>query len=302
MKRIHPDGLNGPGSSRHRYARPPLGPVIRALALGGAMVLSPLTSQAGAEPLDCMIQPNQLVQIGVPAPGVIDRIQVDRGDLVTKGQIVAQLNASVERAALAVARERAAQQAERSVAESSQAFAHRELQRANELREQEFVSQTYLDKSRVELEMASGRSGQAHERQRLARREVDLAAAQLEQRTIRSPIEGVVVERYLSPGEFVDQKPVLRLAELDPLRVDVLVPAANFGLVEVGSRARVTTDIGGHRELIAEVRTVDRLIDAASNTFRVRMELKNPGAKIPAGLRCKADLGLGALTSAAAGR
>lgn len=239
-----------------------------------------------------MIQPNQIVQIGVATPGVIDRIQVDRGDPVRRGQVVAQLNAGVERAAFAVARERATQQAELSVAESSQAFAQRELQRANELREQAFVSQTYLDKSRVEHEMASGRSGQAQERQRLAKREVDLAAAQLEQRTIRSPIDGVVVERYLSPGEFVDQKPVLRLAEIDPLRVDVLVPAASFGQVKVGSTARITTEIGGRREMTAEVRTVDRVIDAASNTFRVRMELANPEARIPAGLRCQADLGL----------
>ncbi len=264
-----------------------------------AMVLLAAPGTARADLLDCMIQPNQIVQVGVPAPGVIERVHVDRGDLVTRGQVVAQLNAGVERAALAVARERAAQQAERSVAESSQAFAQRELQRANELREQAFVSQTFLDKSRAELEMASGRSDQAQERQRLARREVDLAAAQLEQRTIRSPIDGVVVERYLSRGEFVDQKPVLRLAELDPLRVDVLVPAAFFGQVRVGSQAEVTTEIGDRRELVAEVRTVDRLIDAASNTYRVRLELANPGSAIPAGLRCKVDLGLGKAAPAA---
>lgn len=292
--------LRGPGQPGSKTRRRP------AIALAGALLvalspLSALSAQAASGPLDCMIQPNQLVQVGVATPGVINRITVDRGDRVSKGQVVAQLNAGVERAALAVARERATQQAERSVAVSSQAFAHRELQRANELREQAFVSQTYLDKSRAELEMASGRSDQAEERQRLARREVDLAAAQLEQRTIRSPIEGVVVERYLSPGEFVDQKPVLRLAELDPLRVDVLVPAAQFGQVRIGDRARVTTEIGGERELFAEVRTVDRLIDAASNTFRVRMELKNPGAKIPAGLRCKAELEAGSLASAAVG-
>ncbi|MFN0162035.1 MAG: hypothetical protein ACKVQQ_12450, partial [Burkholderiales bacterium] len=38
--------------------------------------------------------------------------------------------------------------------------------------------------------------------------------------------------------------------------------------------------------------TVDRVIDAASSTFRVRLELPNPDAKLPAGLRCKVDLGL----------
>ncbi|HVE52441.1 MAG TPA: hypothetical protein VNB23_03535, partial [Ramlibacter sp.] len=43
---------------------------------------------------------------------------------------------------------------------------------------------------------------------------------------------------------------------------------------------------------LATVTLVDRLIDGASNTFRVRMELPNGDHALPAGLRCKADLGL----------
>ena len=46
------------------------------------------------------------------------------------------------------------------------------------------------------------------------------------------------------------------------------------------------------REHVAVVKTVDRVIDAATNTFRVRLELPNPGGALPAGLRCKVDLGL----------
>lgn len=112
----------------------------------------------------------------------------------------------------------------------------------------------------------------------------------------------MVVERYLSPGEFVDQKPILVLAELDPLRVDVLVPAAAFGQVAIGARARITTELAARGERMAVVRTVDRVIDAGSNTFRVRLELPNPGGTLPAGLRCKADLGLPGAAQAAAAR
>lgn len=243
--------------------------------------------------LDCMIQPNQIVQVGVPASGVVERLMVDRGDRVSRGQVLAQMSAGVEKAALAVAREKATQQAELSVADSAQAFARRELARASELQEQEFVSKTYLDKSRVELEVARGRSDQAQERRRLAQRELELAQAQLSQRTVRAPLDAVVMERLVSAGEFVDQKPILRLAELDPLRVEVLVPASAFGRVAVGARARIGTDLAAHSALEGVVRTVDGLIDAASNTFRVRLELANPGSTIPAGLRCRVDLGLG---------
>jgi RND family efflux transporter MFP subunit len=247
---------------------------------------------AHAQALDCMIQPHQIVQVGSPVPGVIDQILVERGDRVTQSQPIVQLQAHVERAALAVARERAEGSGEVKIAASSQELARRELTRAQELYEQNFVSKTYLDKARAESGVAGGRTDQAHERRKLANREVELATAQLEQRTIRSPITGVVVERFMSPGEYVDQKPMLRLASIDPLRVDVLVPAVAFGQVEPGMTGKVVPELLNRGEHQATVKSVDRVIDAASNTFRVRLELPNPAAAIPAGLRCKVDLGL----------
>lgn len=256
-----------------------------------AVIIAPLATPLSAQPLDCMIQPHQIVQVGTAVPGVIEQLTVERGDFVTRGQVVAQLNAGVERAQLTVARERAAQVGEVQAAVGSRELADRELVRAKDLHGQEFVSGAYLDKARAEAEVASGRTVQAEERRRQASREVELAAAQLAQRTIRSPIDGVVVERYLSPGEYVDQKPVVRIASIDPLRVDVLVPAAAFGRVQVGDRGVVVPELFNQLKHEATVSVVDRVIDAASNTFRVRLELPNPGRQLPAGLRCKVDLG-----------
>ena len=249
-------------------------------------------SAAGSGALDCMIQPHQVVQVGSAAAGVIERILFDRGDMVERGQPIVLLNASVERAALAVARERATQGGAVRAADGAQDLALRELERSKELYEDNFVSKTYLDKQRAEVQMAGGRSDEAKERRKLSTREVDLAAAQLEQRTIRAPIAGVVVERFMSPGEYVDQKPVLRLAAIDPLRVDVLVPAAAFGQVEVGMKGSVVPELFNRNRYVATVKTVDRVIDAASNTFRVRLELPNPDGALPAGLRCKVELAL----------
>ncbi len=256
--------------------------------------LTPLPAAAPQRPglaaLDCMIQPHQVVQVGSPAPGVIDHVLVDRGDVVKRGQPVVQLNATVERAALEVARERAAQTGDATVAISSRDLAQSELMRAEELHRQQFVSRTYLDKLRSEAGVAEGRSDQARERKSLSTREAELAAAQLEQRTVRAPISGVVLERLMSPGEYVDQKPMLRIAAVHPLRVDVLVPAAAFGHIRPGMVARVTPELLNRNPHTATVSTVDGVIDAASNTFRVRLELPNPGNALPAGLRCKVDL------------
>ncbi len=248
--------------------------------------------------LDCMIQPHQVIQVGSAVPGVIDKVLVDRGEIVNQGQVLVQLQANVERAALAVARERSLQEGEMKVAAGSADLATRELQRAKELHAEQFVSQTYLDKQRAEATVAGGRTDQAQERRRLSQREVQLAAAQLAQRSIAAPVSGVVVERFMSPGEFVDQKPILRLATIDPLRVDVLVPAQVFGQVVVGMKGIVSPELINTKEHPAIVKTVDRVIDAATNTFRVRLELPNPGGVLPAGLRCKVDLGLALPSSA----
>jgi multidrug efflux pump subunit AcrA (membrane-fusion protein) len=121
---------------------------------------------------------------------------------------------------------------------------------------------------------------------------VELAQAQLAQRTIRAPLAGVVTERLSAPGELVDQKPLLRIASIDPLRVDVLVPAAAFGQIEPGRKASVVPELFNRSSHVAVVKTVDRVVDAASNTFRVRLELPNPSGALPAGLRCKIDLAL----------
>jgi RND family efflux transporter MFP subunit len=255
----------------------------------------PATQAAG---LDCMIQPHQVVQLGTAAPGVIQSIRVERGDVVRRGQALVQMQAGVERAALAVARERAGQSGEVLAARGAHDLASREVERASELLKENFVSRTYFDRQRAEAQVADGRGQQAEERRQLAEREVQLAWAQLAQRTVVSPIDGVVVERFASPGEYVEQKPVLRIAALDPLRVDVLVPAAAFGQVSVGAKVQVVPELLNRSLHSATVTSVDRVIDAASNTFRVRLTLPNPGGALPPGLRCKADLGLRGIDTA----
>ena len=108
----------------------------------------------------------------------------------------------------------------------------------------------------------------------------------LRRHTIRSPIDGVVVQRYLSPGESVRFQPMLRLAQINPLRVEVIVPVSAFGRIQIGQRAIIHPEepmVGNYE---AEVTIVDRVADAASGTFRVALDLPNPDYSLPSGLKC----------------
>jgi multidrug efflux pump subunit AcrA (membrane-fusion protein) len=73
--------------------------------------------------------------------------------------------------------------------------------------------------------------------------------------------------------------------------VEVIVPATMFGSVRVGMSGRVSLEPLFSGALQAKVVVVDKLIDAASGTFGVRLQLANPDNKIPAGIRCSVVFG-----------
>jgi RND family efflux transporter MFP subunit len=239
-----------------------------------------------------LIQPFQEAEVGSQVVGVIDRVLVERGDFVKKGQPLAQLNSEVERAAMAAARQRAEATAELQAAASGHDFAQKKKARTHDLFQKSFVSQQIRDQASTEADVAEMRLKQAREQQRLAQQELALANAQLNQRTIRSPLSGLVVERYLAEGERVEDRPVAKVAMVDPLRVEVIVPSSHFSRIKQGMSATVKPELPDTEPRIAKVTVVDRVIDAASNSFRVRLELANPDNGLPPGLRCKVDFDL----------
>jgi len=244
-----------------------------------------------AEVMGCLIEPDRVADVGSQSVGVIERLLVERGDPVAAGQLVARLAAQVERASLSVAEARSQADAEVKQSEAAYLLAARKLERTKDLVKRDFVSDQALDQAEAEARMAEHRVTQARESQRVAMREFRLSTAQLGQRDVRSPFDGVVIERYRTEGERIEREPLVRVARLDPLRVEAIVPASQFGAISVGQMAKVRTDLPNFSVLQAKVVLVDRVIDPGSNSFRIRLSLPNPDHRIPSGLRCKLDLG-----------
>lgn len=213
----------------------------------------------GAERFECLVEPYVEVDLSSAVAGVLGEVLVERGDVVKKGDVLVRLKSDVERAHLDLVRARAE-------------FAERSSQRNEEL----YLRQMISSHDKDELETNA----------QLLKLETVEVETQLEQRTIRSPIDGVVVERMNEPGEFVNEKPVLRLAQIDPLRVEVAVPSRLFGAIKVGMSGRVQWEVPSSAVRTAKVTVVDRVVDAASGTMGVRLELANPDFKLPAGVKC----------------
>jgi RND family efflux transporter MFP subunit len=222
--------------------------------------------------------------------GLIETVSVDRGDPVKKGQVLVLLESGPEKAALAIARSRAEMTGPVEAAQARVEFAKTKEKRQEELARQNFVSGSALDEARTERRLAESELKVAIENQKLAQLEVERTQEMLALRTIRSPIDGLVVQRLVKAGEFAAtnlKEPILKLAEVDPLHVEVVLPAAMYGKIKRGDRAEISPETPAIKAT-ARVSVVDRVMDAASGTFGVRLDLPNPGNQIPAGAKCKA--------------
>ena len=266
----------------------------RARTLLACLAALSYANPAPAAEFDCMIEARQTVEIRSSVEAVIETVRVRRGDLVKKGQVLVTLESGPERAALALAQSRATNQGDIKMSEARVDIATKKLRRAEDLFKQNFISANARDESEAEFRLASEELVRARENQRLAALEAQRAAEVLALRTVRSPITGVVVDVMRRPGEFGAisfKDPILTLAEIHPLHVEAVLPSKMYGKIRTGQRAVVRPEahIGGRYQTTVTV--VDRVVDAASGTVGVRLELPNPKGEIPAGVRCRVDFG-----------
>ena len=241
---------------------------------------------------ECLIEPQQRIEIRSPVNALIDKVLVERGSVVRAGDVLVQLDASVEREALAGARQRAQSDSELQVARARAEYAREKFRRRDDLRRQGFITAQERDEADAELRVAEAELALATDNRRLAGTEAQRLEAMTKQRTLRAPFTGVVTERLQHPGELAftgeGSRPILRMAQTHPLRVEVVMPTSMVGKIRVGSRAEVTPEAPLAGSWQATVRVVDQVFDAASGSFGVRLELANPNGAIPAGVRCKA--------------
>ena len=79
------------------------------------------------------------------------------------------------------------------------------------------------------------------------------------------------------------------MAQIDPLRVHVVLPIAQFSKIKLGMTAEIVPESPVNVRYAGRVKIVDRLIDAASGTFGLFVELPNPKHEILAGIKCGAE-------------
>jgi RND family efflux transporter MFP subunit len=270
---------------------------ITAMALSVAgLGLGALAQAADSDALldqanfECLIEPKMTVLVGAPTQGILDTVEVSRADVVKAGQLLATLKADVEIAALDQARVKATMKSEIQARQADLHLAKVNMQRIEELHAKRLVSAQERDESIAQLEVARMALLQARDNRKLHEYEFARARNVVKEHQIRSPISGVIVEQRAYPGEFVYENPVVTVAQIHPLKVEAILPARYFGDVQAGMAATIEPEIDVDGPLEVKVTSVDRVIDVASGTFSVHLELPNPDYRIPGGQRCSLAL------------
>lgn len=239
------------------------------------------------EAFDCVMDPADIIEVGAPVAGLLEDVTVRRGVPVTEGQIIARMESSVEMATIGLLETRA----NNDVAIQAQT-ARRDLiklqeERIKTLVDRNVASADQLQEVEAELVTAEALLAQAYLDKEIAGQELARARQQMAQRTIKSPIDGVVLTKNLSAGEFVASNgTIVAIVQMDPLLIEAFLPVEFYPEISNGLVANVAPAAPITDSFEAKVIAFDQVFDAASGTFGVELELPNPGALLPAGHRC----------------
>ena len=242
---------------------------------------------------DCLIEPTRTVDLASPVTGLLEKVYVKRGDLITVGQVLATLESRAEQAANDLARYKSEQVGPTQTAENKIEFSKRKFGRRSVMASEKLLPKQESDDAEAEFKLAESELQVARENREMAKIEYRQQSSQLNLRTIRSPFNGVVVDQMLHPGEVVEpsgtKKAILKVAQIDPLRIHVILPKDVFGKVKVGMSADVVPEIPGKTRYAAKVKIIDRVINAASGAFVVFLEMPNAKHDVPTGAKCRAE-------------
>jgi membrane fusion protein, multidrug efflux system len=204
----------------------------------------------------------QTVTMRPEVSGRIVKLGFSDGQRVRRGQVLAQLDDTLQRAQLQQANAQAA-------------IARTNLQRSRELQSQNFVSQSAVDQNAAALEVADA--------------QVALAQAQLARLVVRAPFDGVAGIRTVSLGDYVkDGADIVNLEDRSRMWVDFRLPERYIGPVKPGLPVQITLDAMPGRTLSAKIEALDAQVDANGRSLLVRAKVEQPGPELKSGMFARA--------------
>ncbi|GHC08521.1 efflux RND transporter periplasmic adaptor subunit [Thermomonas carbonis] len=238
------------------------------------------------------------VTVGSQVSGQITEVMVDFNDRVTKGQVLATIDASTYRAQIEQGSAQiASAQASLRQAQAGLRNAQLDYNRKADLGRQQLVSKSDVDLARSSLEQAQAQvnSAQAQIRQQTA--STQTTRVNLSRTVIRSPVDGVVLTRTIEPGQTVaaslSAPELFTIAEdLAKMKIELAVDESDIGQVKVGQAVSFSADAFPDRQFKGVVDQVRLSATTASNvvTYPVVVTVDNSDGTLLPGLTVNAEI------------
>lgn len=259
-------------------------PVVEDAALSAAPG-APAGTEPSALPLDKVVASGELVspvssELAARFAGRVERVMVDRGDRVHRGQPVFALETQY----LALDLQRA--EAELARARAANDEATRDLARKQALIAKNSIAQAAFDRSQ-----SASQSSQAAVGAAVAAR--DLARQRVRDAVVTAPIDGVVTERRVDPGERLgDNSVALVIVQTAPLKLRFDLPERYLSAVRMGQSLAATVDPYPGEVFTGKVTRIDRVVDPKNRTVTVETELPNRDGRLSPGLFARVEIDL----------
>ena len=245
------------------------------------------------------VRAKKIAAVASQVMGRVTSFRVSEGTRVERGAVLATIDDTAIRAQLAAAEamvaeaEAGGEEVLRAIAqaEAGKVLAEKTYERFRMLHEEKVVTPQEFDEVEVrrtvavkEYERALNRRAQLTAKTAQAKAQADAARAMLSYTLVTAPFAGIVTEKKVDAGSMaVPGVPIVVLEETGRYRIEVSVPETYFGTLKVGSRVRVALDGNGGEEMVETVSEVVPVVDPASRTFTVKVDLPR-GAELRTGM------------------
>jgi len=221
------------------------------------------------------IEPNKKNNLGAQMAGKIQKIYVDAGDRVKKGDLLVQMD-----------------DAQLTQARVQYELAKQDYQRMKPLLAEGSISQQQFDQIKGRYESA--------------RAAYELI---LENTRIRAPFDGVVSTRWMNEGEVFTLIPgaagppaILTLMQLNPVKIKVNVSESDFSRIHLGMPAEIRVDVLPNQQFSGKVSRIDPAIDPLSRTFSIEITVPNEKEILRPGMFARVSILVGKETVVAVPR
>lgn len=267
---------------------------IRLLTVG--LIFSLFAPELRAQYVDSQVtesftEPVEIREVAAAEPGAVARVAVQEGQRVTAGTILAELLASELQQKLTLVRLQSQSESKVIAARARVRLAEKQRDALQPMLEQGHANQAEVEQARLEYEVASAELQGALEKQKERLVECSLIEAEIERRTIRSPIDGYVVDIHARDGEYISASTpsFATIAKISQLRVRFYLHTDTAAQLHKGQVVSLKLGTGFDQDCEGQVHFVSPITDPDSGTTRVDIVIDNPELEIRSGIPCRWD-------------